>query len=349
MGFHLRITFTNAVLFVILLNSICTKGFVPNTNVFKVFTPTRRREPISSSSISKPFPSSKIELNAFFFGRAPAVEVTTSVDSDDLVELLIERTSSNSRRIRGEITFEAPIDDVWAILTDYDNLSTHVPNLVESRRIRSNGHGEQGDGNYECQLYQRGAQKIIGFEFGADVTMDMKEKIISESNTSQLIPERAIEFKCVDSQFFSKFDGEWKVKSSKDGSSTILNYIVDVRPKGIVPVAALEWRIRKDVPTNLRAVKSASASVGKEGVVKMRESQMTNINRVQQSSRSIERKMKTISNTSSVGSERARNLVERVVARVNASKQTQLTPIRVPVLDDETMAAYLNNDNYKEV
>jgi len=172
-----------------------------------------------------------------------------------------------------------------------------------------------------------------------------KKKIISESNTSQLIPERAIEFKCVDSQFFSKFDGEWKVKSSKDGSSTTLNYIVDVRPKGIVPVVALEWRIRKDVPTNLRAVKSASVSVGKEGVVKMRESQMTNANRVQQSSRSIERKMKTISNTASVGSERARNLVGRVAARVNTSKQTQLTPIRVPVLDEDTMAAYLNNDN----
>jgi len=38
-----------------------------------------------------------------------------------------------------------------------------------------------------------------------------------------------------------------------------------VRPKGPVPVAALEWRIREDVPTNLRAVKAATLGmVGKE-------------------------------------------------------------------------------------
>ena len=105
-----------------------------------------------------------------------------SVEDDDSCELVavrIERTSPNSRRIAGDITVEAPIDDVWAILTDYDNLSTHVPNLVESKRVQSrnaNANGSdsvQGDGSYSCRLFQRGAQKIVGFEFGASVTMDM--------------------------------------------------------------------------------------------------------------------------------------------------------------------------------
>jgi len=344
-------TMMNAAIFIILLNSIVTSGFMTTNKRCKVFTPTRRRTESLSSIISKPLPpstSSSTELNVFFFGGTPEVEVTTSGDSCELVEVRIERISANSRRIGGEITVEAPIDDVWAILTDYDNLSTHVPNLVESKRKRSNGGGEQGDGNYKCTLYQKGAQKIIGFEFGADVTMNMKEKTIVATNTSPLLPsERAIEFKCIDSQFFSEFDGEWKVKSSEDGLTTTLNYIVDVRPKGIVPVAALEWRIREDVPTNLRAVKSASITVGKEGVLKMRESLMLKNNRTTQFRRSIERNMKTISNSASVGSERARDLVGRVAARVNASQQSQqLTPIRVPVWDEEeTMAVYLNNDN----
>lgn len=34
--------------------------------------------------------------------------------------------------------------------------------------------------------------------------------------------------------------------------------MVNVKPKGPVPVGALEWRIKEDVPTNLRAVKVAS-------------------------------------------------------------------------------------------
>ena len=31
-----------------------------------------------------------------------------------------------------------------------------------------------------------------------------------------------------------------------------------IRPRGPVPVAALEWRIREDVPTNLLAVRAAA-------------------------------------------------------------------------------------------
>merc|ERR1712071_182879 len=84
--------------------------------------------------------------------------------------------------------------------------------------------------------------------------------------------DRRINFKCVESQFFSEFDGEWKVVSNPDdnGASTTVSYVVDVRPKGPVPVAALEWRIREDVPTNLRAVKKAALEEGLEGVMALR-------------------------------------------------------------------------------
>ena len=37
-----------------------------------------------------------------------------------------------------------------------------------------------------------------------------------------------------------------------------LSYRVNITPRGLVPVPALEWRIREDVPVNLRAVKAAS-------------------------------------------------------------------------------------------
>ena len=61
----------------------------------------------------------------------------------DNVLVNIHRTSSNSRRISGEMILNnIPIDIIWTILTDYDNLSVHVPNLVESRvidRARNSG------------------------------------------------------------------------------------------------------------------------------------------------------------------------------------------------------------------
>ena len=164
---------------------------------------------------------------------------------------------------------------------------------MASKRIPSNtvggSTGTNGDGSYECRLYQRGAQKIVGFEFGADVTMDMREEIVvagkrgeitksheydmdgvASSHSPELFDEeKRIYFKCVDSQFFSEFDGIWSVKQSHNaysGVETTVSYCVEVRPKGPVPVAALEWRIREDVPTNLRAVKRAALEVGWAGV-----------------------------------------------------------------------------------
>jgi len=213
----------------------------------------------------------------------PGSDIGQDDDSGELVAVRIEKKTANSRRISGQIVIPRPVDDVWAILTDYDNLSTHVPNLVESKRVNAlstkvlNPDGAPGDGTYECRLFQKGAQKMAGFEFGASVTMDMVEKVLGNDTNE----ERIIQFKCVESQFFSEFDGEWKVSWTTDPEdpsklASLVEYTVDVRPRGPVPVQALEWRIREDVPINLRAVKVASMNVGLEGVQALSASQRNN-------------------------------------------------------------------------
>jgi len=225
------------------------------------------------------------------------------------VPIRITSPTSNSRTIIGSIFVpDVTVDDVWAILTDYDRLSVHVPNLVESARrgddggtpagSGKNGSGCAGDGSYQCRLYQRGAQKIIGFTFGASVTMNMEEKSLAGHSppavsgrerspaalqraagtylrdleiSSGTRCERTIDFKCVDSRFFGAFDGVWRAASSPDFPGGVcLEYEVYVKPKGPVPVAALEWRIKEDVPINLRAVKLAAMEVGLEGVMNHR-------------------------------------------------------------------------------
>lgn len=97
---------------------------------------------------------------------------------------------------------------------------------------------------------------------------------------------RGITFKCADSFFFQEFDGEWKVTETIDPNTRrpecLLSYVVDVRPKGPVPVAALEWRIREDVPTNLRAVKRAAMTVGARGVSAQRHRKLPSMDYVGQ-------------------------------------------------------------------
>lgn len=177
--------------------------------------------------------------------------------------VVIESPSINSRRITSSILIDADIDVVWSLLTDYNNLATHVPNLVRSFIVPSS------PGN--IRIFQEGAQKIIGFDFRASLSMDMTEEsgnALGDDLQSQQM--RKIGFKLVESSMLSSFDGEWVLRCHSRKRvfdavknnyiyryKTKLTYSVFVRPKGPVPVLALEWRVKEDIPTNLIAVKNA--------------------------------------------------------------------------------------------
>ena len=167
----------------------------------------------------------------------------------------------NSRKISASMILDTTIENVWAILSDYDNLAVHVPNLVKSQTVPSPVKGG-------IRLFQEGAQKIVGFTFRASLVMDMVEE---PEDTNRALRERNLRFTLVESQMFSAFDGVWKLRVHSRSREldpatqqyiykyrTQLTYSVFVKPRGPVPVAALEWRIREDIPINLMAVKIAS-------------------------------------------------------------------------------------------
>lgn len=159
------------------------------------------------------------------------------------VQVIIERPSINKRSILAANLIQAPLSTVWKLLTDYNNLSTHIPNLVMSKQTL---HPRGNDG---IRLEQCGAQKILGFQFRAGLTMDMEE--IGDEGDG----ERCILFDLVKSSDFKQFYGVWKMKSTDGGKKTELYYSVAIVPKGLVPVAAIEWRISEDIPQNLDAVR----------------------------------------------------------------------------------------------
>lgn len=195
-------------------------------------------------------------------------------DKEKLVsDVVIESPSMNSRQITASVVIDSPIENIWSILTDYDRLTDHVPNLVKSYRVPSSKD--------TTRIFQEGAQRIIGFEFRASLMMDMYEssdyKVRSIYNKgSKDKTQRELYFKLVESTMFSSFDGTWTIKSQalyRDIDPTTkleitryrtqLTYSVYVKPKGPVPIIALEWRIREDIPVNLLAVKEASEKLGR--------------------------------------------------------------------------------------
>lgn len=186
-----------------------------------------------------------------------------TVDSSHLQvarNVMIETPAANSRRITANVLIDGTVEDIWQVLTDYNNLSSVVPNLIRSKLLE---HPEN-----KIRLFQEGAQNIIGFDFRASVTMDMEEDIMDTLND---MPERQLKFKLVDSFMFSAFEGSWQLRCHKRTKkfnpqtketgylySTMLTYSVLVRPKGPVPVMALEWRIKEDIPPNLLAIKKVA-------------------------------------------------------------------------------------------
>jgi len=113
-------------------------------------------------------------------------------------------------------------------------------------------------------------QRIVGFDWCVVMPEALGQKRVfnrlpASVEGVNVVEEKSIHFKCVESQFFSEFDGEWCTDPDDPSKlASKVEYVVDVGPRGPVPVQALEWRIREDVPTNLRAVKAAAMDLGKE-------------------------------------------------------------------------------------
>jgi hypothetical protein len=152
--------------------------------------------------------------------------------SKKLAKVYIESPTINSRKITSSITIDGTPEDVYSILTDYNNLADSIPNLTKSYLVPSPVGVKR--------IFQEGAQRIIGFEFRASLIMDMVEygahftvpqtpSYFSSSSAYSTTPvvmrqqqwaldgvrrgnglmaERRLGFKLVESTMFSAFEGK---------------------------------------------------------------------------------------------------------------------------------------------
>ncbi|XP_047313857.1 uncharacterized protein LOC124917480 isoform X2 [Impatiens glandulifera] len=141
--------------------------------------------------------------------EAVAVDVedeycTPSIDD---IEIEIENTGNNSRRIRSRIPIEANLQTVWNILTDYARLAEFIPNLTISQLL------EKGD-NF-ARLLQVGQQELaFGLNFKAKGIVDCYEKDLICFSSSQ---RRDIEFKMIEGDF-QLFEGKWSIEQRLCGA-----------------------------------------------------------------------------------------------------------------------------------
>lgn len=155
---------------------------------------------------------------------------------EEEVRVSITKLDGRQRRIEASIDLNHPPELVWRLLADYENLGTFIPNLAKSCRLI---HPEGG-----IRIEQVGAQNLKVMTFTARVVLDMTEEFPS-----------AIHFRMVEGDF-KAFSGVWLCEpiDAKGSLGTRLTYCLEVWPKVTIPVIAIEQRLRKDLPMNLKAI-----------------------------------------------------------------------------------------------
>eukprot|EP00775_Hariotina_reticulata_P004544 gene4544-4796_t len=193
--------------------------------------------------------------------RAPKREVAVELVS----------TSFSSRKLHASIDIGAPVDIVWDALTDYDNLGTFIPSLVENKCLKRRPQG--------CVLYQVGAQDVaMGMKFCAACTLEIQEYpagipdslCTTDGGLDRFFPAplgssstadrdgrsfiKDISFSLLEGDF-QAFKGIWRLQPGPAGDlSTQLQYSLFVKPHAWLPVGLIQSRISSEVVNNLRAV-----------------------------------------------------------------------------------------------
>ncbi|CAO2181604.1 unnamed protein product [Urochloa humidicola] len=198
----------------------------------------------------------RIRISAVAASSSSSSEPPPPLDvSDDGIGLEIEvckvGRKRNRRVVRARVRVDAPLEAVWATLTDYEGLADFIPGLAECRLLQRDP--SQGF----ARLYQVGEQDLaLGFKFNAKGTIDCYEGDM-ESLGPPGARRREIAFNMIDGDF-KLFQGKWSLLQLQDQQqppATLLSYLVELEPKLWVPVGLLEPRICSEIKNNLVSIR----------------------------------------------------------------------------------------------
>lgn len=146
-----------------------------------------------------------------------------------------EKLAGRQRRIHAITDLPFSAEQLWQILTDYDNLAHFIPNLTRSRRLSHPGGG--------IRIEQVGSQCFLNVKFCARVVLDTVEHFPKE-----------LRFSLVEGDF-RQFEGQWTLEPMAGPTPrTRLGYDLLICPPRAMPAGLIERHIRNDLIRNLHAI-----------------------------------------------------------------------------------------------
>jgi len=146
---------------------------------------------------------------------------------------IVSEAEGRQRQITAKIWIPRSIEQVWQILTSYDELAEFIPSLTQSRQIE---HPEGG-----IRIEQIGSEAVLRIKFCARVVLDMVEQFPNQ-----------IDFEMVEGDF-KQFCGSWMLQPANGG--TELCYSVSIVPPRAMPVSLIERKLKSGLVANLTAIR----------------------------------------------------------------------------------------------
>jgi len=158
---------------------------------------------------------------------------TGSSCSLDTIQQEMERLPQGTRRLAVQLRLNLDPEWLWAVLTDYENLSRFIPNLASSRQLWRRGR--------KVGLEQVGTQQVCGLRFSAKVEIELEEDPVSCQLSFQMTKGD-----------FRRFEGRWCIHRHQEHTALVYELVVQGKPG--MPITLIEQRLKDDLASNLRGV-----------------------------------------------------------------------------------------------
>lgn len=153
---------------------------------------------------------------------------------------IVSQATGRQRQITAKIWIPCSVEQLWQILTSYDQLAEFIPSLTQSRQIE---HPQGG-----IRIEQIGSEALMRIKFCARVVLDMVEQFPNQ-----------IDFEMVEGDF-KQFCGSWMLQAAANGG-TELCYTVSVLPPRAMPVSLVERKLKSGLVANLTAIRQRAESL----------------------------------------------------------------------------------------
>lgn len=176
-------------------------------------------------------------FSALLASLLTAVVYTVPCPADDTYDRAVIRVKKegDNRFVQGEIRIEAPQDEVWEVLTDYDNLANFIPNMQKSRLLEGKTDGP-------LKLEQISIWRFLIF----------KKKVRVLLRVFEHYPDR-IAFSQIDGDFHT-YTGAWDIDRVDDAIR--LRITLRVRPAFFAPGFYLDRIAKGTAERSLEVIRS---------------------------------------------------------------------------------------------